>query len=90
LIEKLGIKTDKLYKGKGCQNCFGLGYKGRTGIFELLVMSSELRSLIVENPKFDDIQSQAIIDGMKQLATDGIQKVKNGEISLDELIRSVF
>jgi len=90
LIDRLGLKTDKLYKGKGCSACFGLGYKGRTGIFELLVMSSDLRSLIVEHPKFDDIRSQAMIGGMKQLVTDGFDKVKKGIISLDELVRVAF
>ncbi|MFC1842490.1 GspE/PulE family protein [Candidatus Dependentiae bacterium] len=90
IMDKLGLDLDKLYTGTGCDTCFGLGYKGRTGIFELLVMSSELRVLIVEHPKFDAIKSRAMSDGMQPMLKDGIAKVKSGTISLEELIRVVW
>jgi len=90
IIDRLGLNIKKLYNGAGCDQCFNLGYKGRTGIFELLIMSSNLRALIVENPQFDDIRSQAILDGMKPIISDGVAKVKSGTVSLDELIRVVW
>lgn len=90
LLAKRGTPLEKLYKGKGCDNCFGLGYKGRVGIFELLVMTSDLRSLIVHRPVFDDIRKQAGVNGMRTLFDDGIQKVKNGVLSLEELGRVVL
>jgi len=90
VVDRLGLKVDKLFKGSGCDQCFNLGYKGRIGIFELLAMSCNLRSLIVETPRFDDIRSQAILDGMKPMISDGISKVKAGIISLDELLRVVW
>jgi len=90
VIDRLGLMVDNLFEGAGCENCFKLGYKGRIGIFELLTMSTDLRALIVEHPRFDDIRSQAILDGMQPMISDGIAKVKDGIISLDELLRVVW
>lgn len=86
-ISELNINIDYLYQGKGCLECNNLGYKGRTGIFELLIMTDDLCSLIVENPRFEDIQKQSIKDGMQTLLEDGVNKLKNGIISLEELIK---
>ena len=79
-----------LYKGTGCKACFNLGYKGRIGIFELLAMTPKLRSLIMQRPHFDLIVNQALEDGMQTLLADGLQKVKDGVITLPELIRAVL
>ncbi|MDR3647060.1 MAG: GspE/PulE family protein [Candidatus Babeliales bacterium] len=86
---ELNAKLDCLYKGKGCNECNNLGYKGRTGIFELLIMTDDLCSLIVEHPRFEAIQNQAIADGMHTLLDDGILKLKDGIISLEELIKVI-
>jgi len=90
LLSQFGTSVQKLYTGKGCDSCFGLGYKGRVGIFELLTMTSDLRSLVVHRPVFDDIRTQAQKDGMTSLLDDGLHKVKNGLISLQELARVVL
>ena len=90
LLEKIGADIDKLYSGRGCKDCFNLGYKGRVGIFELLVMSSDVRSLIVERPMFDQIHHQVRKDGMKTLLHDGVEKMKAGIISLHELARVIL
>jgi len=90
MIDKWGIKMEILYEGEGCTDCFGLGYKGRIGIFELLVVSNQLRSLIIDNPIFEQIHAQAQRDGLKTLDLDGVDKVKRGLISLDELTRIIF
>ncbi len=90
IIKKLGLDVNiPLYQGAGCSWCHNLGFKGRTGIFELLVISSGLRALIVNNPIFDEIQKQALKDGMQVLAHDAAQKLRQGVISLDELARVV-
>ncbi len=88
LVDRLQIKSD-LYQGKGCNACNHLGYKGRTGIFELLSISSSLRSLIVKQPVFDAIYAQAQADGMQTLLHDSRQKVKDGVISLPECARVI-
>lgn len=91
LCEKLGIQEDiPLYVGKGCAWCDGLGYRGRTGIFELLVVNPALRAMIVSNPVFDSIYQQVRADGIRTIVQDGVLKVQEGVISLDELARVVI
>lgn len=89
LLKKYGMQLQKTYNGTGCHHCLGLGHKGRIGIFELLVMSDKLRSLIVKNPSFNDIHKQAQHDGMQTLLVDGFDKVQQGIISLYELFRVI-
>lgn len=87
---KLGIAHDiPLYHGQGCTHCNGLGYRGRIGIFELLVISSALRAKIIAHPNFDELYKQAHADGMITLLHDGIAKVKGGIITLEELARVI-
>lgn len=90
VLQSLGIAQDMVYQAKGCSACNSLGYKGRVGIFELLEISPELRSLIIKQPQFDEIYKQALKDGMKTLVQDGAQKVADGIISLEELMRVVL
>lgn len=89
LLKKIGASMQKLNAGTGCQECLGLGYKGRIGIFELLSMSNQLRALIVQYPSFEEIHKQARQNGMQTLLQDGISKVERGIISLQELMRVV-
>ncbi len=77
------------YQAHGCPTCFGLGYKGRIGIFELLPMSNAIKELIHQNPCHHDIQIQAVKDGMRTLMADGLDKVAEGLISIDELTRAI-
>ncbi len=72
---------------QGCNSCNNTGYKGRIGIFELLEISPELRRLIIHNPLADTIYAHAYNDGMRSLKHDLIDKIKQGVISIDEVIR---
>jgi len=90
LVNRLGVSVDIVYTGLGCDHCNHVGYKGRTGIFELLSVSSGLRSLIVQQPIFDLLYARARDDGMSRLVDDGIQKVSNGTISLSECARALL
>jgi len=87
LLKKVHSDITVLYSAVGCQNCFGLGYKGRTGIFELLPMSEDLRQLITQRPSLSQLRSQALADGMMRMVVDGLHKVKSGTITLQELMR---
>lgn len=90
MCSALGIADDvPLYQGAGCAACDQLGYKGRIGLFELLVVSPALRAQIVDRPLFDELYTQALQDGMITLLSDGIAKVKEGVISLQELARVI-
>lgn len=84
-----GLTLHEVYQGVGCNGCYGRGYKGRIGIFELLTMTSALRSLIVRAPVFDDVLAQARSDGMQTLLLDGARKVIEGTITFQELLRVV-
>jgi type II secretory ATPase GspE/PulE/Tfp pilus assembly ATPase PilB-like protein len=89
LLKKYGLHLETLFIGTGCNDCLGLGYKGRIGVFELLIMTNSLRSLIVQYPSFEDLNKQARIDGLHTLLHDGLTKVQQGMISLAELARVV-
>jgi type II secretory ATPase GspE/PulE/Tfp pilus assembly ATPase PilB-like protein len=71
-----------LYRPKGCQKCQKTGYKGRTGIFELLVGTPKMQSLIQSKAKMEEMRTQAIAEGMTTLMQDGIRKVFLGETDL--------
>jgi type II secretory ATPase GspE/PulE/Tfp pilus assembly ATPase PilB-like protein len=77
----------KLYKAVGCDECGGSGYKGRTGIHELLVSSPEMRSMIAKNGLVAEIRDLAIQEGMRSLMQDGIAKVLRGQADFIHLRR---
>lgn len=81
--------TVTLYKGKGCQVCGGLGYSGRVALFEAMPITDTIRDLILTNPSSIQISQEAKKEGMMSLFEDGIEKVKSGITSLDELIRVI-
>jgi type II secretory ATPase GspE/PulE/Tfp pilus assembly ATPase PilB-like protein len=84
-FDALGISYDNdlfLYKPNGCNNCGNTGYRGRTGIHELLVGTDDMKTLIQSRAKMEDLRKQAIKDGMATLMQDGIRKVFNGETDL--------
>ncbi|HXF83267.1 MAG TPA: type IV-A pilus assembly ATPase PilB, partial [bacterium] len=94
-LHRLGLKPEAgeeivFYRGRGCDRCKGSGYKGRVGIFELMVMSDGIRDLILKGASSSDIRELAISEGMKTLREDGILKVLEGITTVDELLRVVF
>lgn len=76
-----------LYKGKGCKNCGNTGYKGRTAIFEFIQVEGEMQELILKHPSTAEIQDLARKSGSHSLFEDGLEKVKNGITTLEELLR---
>jgi type IV pilus assembly protein PilB len=75
-------------KGKGCANCNKNGYRGRQGIFELMLINSRIREMIFKNVSSTEIRKVAIDQGMKTLYVDGINKVMRGVTGLDEVYRN--
>jgi len=80
---------DWLFQPQGCAHCLHSGYKGRTGIFELMVLSEELRGLILEEKNADLIKRQGLKAGMQTLEQSGKQKVRQGLTSLSEVMRVI-
>ncbi|MBI3554513.1 MAG: hypothetical protein HY077_18620 [Elusimicrobia bacterium] len=77
----------KFMKGKGCAECKQTGYKGRTGIFEVLVLNKALRELITAKSTLAELRRAAIANGMKTLLMDGVSKAWGGVTTLDEVRR---
>ncbi len=75
------------YQGKGCGECRGKGYLGRTGIFELLLVDEEIKNLILAKKDARSIKEKAVSNGMETLLDDGIAKVKDGLTTLEEVLR---
>ncbi len=76
-----------LFEGKKCETCNFTGYKGRTAIFEFIVMSPELQALVVQNPSAQQIWQLARSQGARSMFEDGLEKVKLGITTLEELLR---
>jgi type IV pilus assembly protein PilB len=81
------IKNAEFVRGKGCGHCQKKGYRGRTGIHELMIISSQIREMIFENRSSPDIRSTAIDQGMRTLYLDGLKKAMDGVTTLEEVFR---
>ena len=75
------------YEPAGCGRCGNSGYKGRTGLYEVMSMSDEIRDLTIERSSSDEIRKVAVAQGMRPLRADGFEKVKNGVTSIAEVAR---
>ncbi len=88
VIEKaLNSPVVKFYRGIGCKKCRNTGYLGRIAIHELFVTTSEIQELIAENANIKKIKELAIKNGMTSLRLDGLNKVKAGITTIDEVLR---
>lgn len=90
ILDYLGLdKGIELYKGKGCDVCGGSGYKGRVGVYEVLLVNEELRHLIAEGADTMAIRDAALRNGMKSLKEYCLILLKEGHTSVDEVLRTV-
>jgi general secretion pathway protein E/type IV pilus assembly protein PilB len=80
-------ESQQLYYGKGCRECRNIGYKGRLGIFELLMMNDEIRELVVQRASAGYIQKAALRNGLELLRQDGWKKVRAGLTTPEEVLR---
>jgi type II secretion system protein E len=81
------IDTTTFYKGVGCENCRSLGYQGRLGIYELLLVTEAVRPLVMNRAPASTIANEAIKHGMRTLRIDGWNKVKAGITTIEEVLR---
>jgi general secretion pathway protein E len=89
-IEALGIEADprsKLFRGRGCDDCRGTGYRGRTGIYELFAITEDVRSLIIRRASSREIRRLAIETGMVTLRQDGWARAVDGVTTIEEVLR---
>jgi type IV pilus assembly protein PilB len=75
------------YESVGCVRCKGMGYRGRTGLYEVMLMSDEIRTLTLQRAAAEQIATVAIREGMRRLREDGLEKIKAGLTSMAEVAR---
>jgi type II secretory ATPase GspE/PulE/Tfp pilus assembly ATPase PilB-like protein len=89
-LEAMGVALTpgaQLYRGPGCEACRGTGYRGRTGIYELFVITEDVRSLILRKASSREIRRHAIEAGMTTLRLDGWAKACQGQTTVEEILR---
>jgi type IV pilus assembly protein PilB len=79
--------ASRLFRGRGCDACGGSGYRGRTAIFELMVMTEAMKDLVAANASTADLRRQAVRDGMTTLRESGLDRARAGETTVEEVLR---
>ena len=77
----------KVYKGRGCEKCGGTGYKGRVGLFEVMDVTEDIRELILSGATAVELRRKAIEEGMITLRQSGLQKIREGVTTIEEVVR---
>ena len=95
VLADLELTTDQtigktFYRGRGCEKCNRTGYKGRLGLFELLIMNDELRDLVMRNASTEDLREAARRNGMVTLRESGMEGVFGGLTTAEEVIRETI
>jgi type IV pilus assembly protein PilB len=80
-------KQIKTFKGQGCATCNNTGYKGRIGLYEVMEINDELRELILIGASALELRKKAIEDGMITLRESGLQKIRDGVTTIEEVVR---
>ena len=83
-------QTFKLYHGKGCEHCNGIGYRGQLGLFELLIANEEISDLVMKRAPASKIREAGMKNGMRTLRQEGWEKVKAGLTTVSEIVRVTF
>ena len=81
------VDSLRLLKGVGCSNCNNTGYRGRVGLFEVMEISEEVRELILSGASAMELRRQAIEEGMITLRGSGLEKIRKGQTTVEEVVR---
>jgi type IV pilus assembly protein PilB len=84
------VKDKKFYYGKGCGRCNNTGYRGRTGIFEVMVFNDEIRDLIMNHASTNLLREAAIKNGMRLLRDNGLKVIYDGLTTIDEVVKETI
>lgn len=86
-LSEQAFEEQKFFRGRGCDECNGLGFRGRKAIFELMVMNSALKKMAFERKPANIIRKEAVSSGMHTLFQDGVRKVLRGMTTVEEVLR---
>ncbi len=89
LVRRLNVPDTKFYAGKGCKNCESTGYRGRTVISEVMLLSTAIQKAIMERADASIIRALSREEGMEGMMEDGLRKAINGVTTLEEVARGV-
>ena len=84
------LQGRQIYRGRGCDFCNGSGYKGRMGLFEIMVLDDELRELIIQNASTQLLRAEALKRGMRTLRQSGLLGIFDGLTTIDEVVRETL
>jgi len=87
VIEKYALQDAEPFEPVGCSRCGGSGYRGRVGLYEVMLVDEEIRGQILERAAVDEIAATAVRNGMRRLHDDGMDKVREGQTSIAEVER---
>ena len=94
LLSRISMKEDELpfkfYRGAGCGKCSNTGFKGRTAIEEIMIMGYKIRELIQSGANADHLREAAMATGMTTLGYSGLEKIRNGVTTIEEVMRAVY
>ena len=80
----------KFFRGMGCEVCNNTGYKGRVGLFELMIITDKLRDMIMVNASVDEMRDEAVSNGMVALRDAGMMFISQGVTTADEVLRETI
>lgn len=90
MLERYSSLTPVWAKGKGCELCAGTGYRGRVGVYELLVFTDAIRDLVVARASHHEIKALAVEEGMRTMQQEAFDMVAKGLTTVDDVLRSVY
>jgi type II secretory ATPase GspE/PulE/Tfp pilus assembly ATPase PilB-like protein len=89
-LKDIGLRGEEkmeFQRGKGCQKCMNTGYRGRISIYELMIPDAKIHNAIIAKASTDEIRKLAIASGMATLMQDGIEKIRQGVTTVEEVLR---
>jgi type II secretory ATPase GspE/PulE/Tfp pilus assembly ATPase PilB-like protein len=86
----MDLDSVQFYRGRGCDQCLNTGYKGRVGVFELMVINDSIRELILKKAPAHSIRQEALESGMVTLKQDAMQKILEGITTMEEALRVIY
>jgi type IV pilus assembly protein PilB len=89
VLQEQGLDGIQPYEAVGCERCSGTGYRGRTGLYEVMVITDEIRTVLLETGSVVEIAAIAAAQGMRTIREGGIEKIKSGDTSIAEVGRVV-
>jgi type IV pilus assembly protein PilB len=86
----MDLDSVTFYRGRGCDHCIHAGYKGRVGVFELMVLNDSIREMILRKAPAHSIRQEALESGMITLRQDAMQKILEGITTMEEALRVIY